>query len=149
MDKKIGETFLATQRLRSVVLLVTLDTRKAFKSARLDVIIDAIEKKFCTLLYLLRMVRCYLGDRSLIYDTDSTKSWQGWFCSWRARPKSFTPRRRIPCCRPGREFRPKSVKYLELHLDYDSIDSNDMRQGCEANFASQRTDGRHRRTEAQ
>lgn len=54
---------------RQLVLLVTLDVRNAFNSARWADMMDAMETTFELPRYLLRMVGDYLRDRSLIYET--------------------------------------------------------------------------------
>lgn len=54
---------------RTLALLVTLDVRNAFYSARLDVIVDTPENRFLTLWYVLQIIRSYLPDRNLIYKT--------------------------------------------------------------------------------
>lgn len=54
---------------RPVVLLVTLDVKNAFNTARWSNIMDALRRTFKVPQYLLRMVRNYLKDRVLLYDT--------------------------------------------------------------------------------
>lgn len=54
---------------RPVVLLATIDVKNAFNSAKWDNMIDALEKRFKVPAYLMNMVRSYLKDRELIYDT--------------------------------------------------------------------------------
>jgi len=54
---------------RRVVLLVTLDVRNAFNSARWVDMLWALEHSFRVPSYLLRMVDSYLKDRALLYDT--------------------------------------------------------------------------------
>ncbi|GJQ70535.1 hypothetical protein Trydic_g22938 [Trypoxylus dichotomus] len=54
---------------RRIVLLVTLDVRNAFNSARWVDILNALEHSFRVPPYLLRMIDDYLGNRSIIYDT--------------------------------------------------------------------------------
>lgn len=68
---EIVEPFRATQRInhysRHLVVLVILDVSGVFNSARWDVILDALENGFRTLLYRFRMVQTWQRDRSLIY----------------------------------------------------------------------------------
>ncbi|KAJ8977407.1 hypothetical protein NQ317_003188 [Molorchus minor] len=60
---------------RRIVLLATLDVRNAFNSARWSDILDALTDVFKIPDYLLRMVKSYLSDRELLYDsTDGTHS---------------------------------------------------------------------------
>ncbi|XP_018792198.1 PREDICTED: uncharacterized protein LOC108970924, partial [Bactrocera latifrons] len=60
---------------RPIVLLATLDIRNAFNSAKWANMIDALESRFKTPLYLMKMIRSYLKDRKLLYDTsDGPKS---------------------------------------------------------------------------
>lgn len=54
---------------RRMVLLVTLDVKNAFNSARWSDILEALETTFRIPDYLLRMMRDYLRDRSLVYET--------------------------------------------------------------------------------
>lgn len=54
---------------RRVVLLVTLDVRNAFNSARWSDMLHALEVDFRIPHYLLRMVEDYLSDRCLVYET--------------------------------------------------------------------------------
>lgn len=54
---------------RKIVLLATLDVRNAFNSARWCDILEALENYFKIPEYLLRMVRSYLSERQLLYDT--------------------------------------------------------------------------------
>ena len=54
---------------RRVVLLVTLDVRNAFNSARWTDILGALEDDFGVPDYLMRLLRSYLRERSLIFDT--------------------------------------------------------------------------------
>lgn len=55
---------------RPIVLLVTLDVKNAFNSARWVDFVDALERTFSVPGYLLALVRDYLRDRTLTYDTD-------------------------------------------------------------------------------
>ena len=54
---------------RRVVLLVTLDVRNAFNSAKWSDMLWALEHTFRVPPYLLRMMEAYLSDRVLLYDT--------------------------------------------------------------------------------
>lgn len=54
---------------RRMVFLVTLDVRNAFNSARWCDILDALETTFQVPPYLLRMMRDYLNERFLEYET--------------------------------------------------------------------------------
>lgn len=54
---------------RPVVLLATIDVRNAFNSAKWGNMIDALEMRFKTPAYLMRIVRSYLKDRELVYNT--------------------------------------------------------------------------------
>ena len=54
---------------RWVVLLVTLDVKNAFNSARWVDILEALERQFRVPEYLMRVLRSYLKDRTLLYDT--------------------------------------------------------------------------------
>ena len=54
---------------RRVVLLVTLDVKNAFNSARWSDMLRALEHTFHVPAYLLRMIEAYLTDRVLLYDT--------------------------------------------------------------------------------
>lgn len=54
---------------RPLVLLVTLDVRNAFNSARWTDILEALETTFRVPAYLVRVVRDYLRDRYLTYET--------------------------------------------------------------------------------
>lgn len=55
---------------RRVVLLVTLDVRNAFNSARWEDMLGALEHTFSVPGYLLRLMEDYLSDRALIYETN-------------------------------------------------------------------------------
>ena len=57
--------------LRPACLLVTLDVKNAFNSAKWSDILDALQLKFRIPRDLLRMIRHYLRDRTLRYDTIS------------------------------------------------------------------------------
>ena len=54
---------------RRIVLLATLDIRNAFNSVKWDDIIAALENRFSVPEYLMRIIRSYLKDRTLIYKT--------------------------------------------------------------------------------
>lgn len=56
---------------RRIVLLVTLDVRNAFNSARWKDIFKALEMRFRIPAYLRRLIRSYLHNRVLMYDTAS------------------------------------------------------------------------------
>ncbi|CAB0007882.1 unnamed protein product [Nesidiocoris tenuis] len=58
---------------RSVGLLVTLDVKNAFNSARWKDMLEALEGTFKVPEYILRVLRSYLKDRTLEYETA-----QGW-----------------------------------------------------------------------
>jgi hypothetical protein len=60
----------ASHAARPIVLLVTLDVKNAFNSARWSDILFALEHTFNLPGYLLAMVRDYLRDRQLLYETD-------------------------------------------------------------------------------
>lgn len=53
---------------RKIVLLATLDVKNAFNSARWDDMIEALEE-FRVPKYLLRILKNYLSERVLVYDT--------------------------------------------------------------------------------
>lgn len=54
---------------RRIVLLVTLDVRNAFNSARWCDMLQALESDFHVPGYLLRIISDYLDDRTLLYET--------------------------------------------------------------------------------
>ena len=56
---------------RSIVLLVTLDVKNAFNSARWSDILNAMEEKHQVPPYLLRLIRSYLHNRKLMYETEN------------------------------------------------------------------------------
>ncbi|BES90458.1 Reverse transcriptase (RNA-dependent DNA polymerase) [Nesidiocoris tenuis] len=56
---------------RRLCLLVTLDVRNAFNSARWNDILGALRDRFSMPAYLYRVLRDYLRDRWLLYSTDS------------------------------------------------------------------------------
>lgn len=57
------------QYSKKIVLLATLDVRNAFNSARWSDILNALERRFQIPAYLLRILKDYLRDRELIYET--------------------------------------------------------------------------------
>lgn len=71
--EEVVEAFREAQRgnhySRRVVMLVTLDVRNAFNSARWSDMLNALENTFNVPQYLLRMVQSYLRDRELVYET--------------------------------------------------------------------------------
>lgn len=56
-------------RSRNSCVLVTLDVKNAFNSARWVDILDALEHRFMVPAYLRRVISDYLDDRKLLYDT--------------------------------------------------------------------------------
>uniref|UniRef100_A0A0K8SB34 Reverse transcriptase domain-containing protein n=1 Tax=Lygus hesperus TaxID=30085 RepID=A0A0K8SB34_LYGHE len=54
---------------RNVAILVTLDVKNAFNSARWSDILEALEGTFHVPPYLLRVMGNYLKDRNLVYET--------------------------------------------------------------------------------
>lgn len=56
-------------RYRKLVMLVTLDVRNAFNSARWADMLDALQATFLIPPYLLRMLQSYLRDRELVFET--------------------------------------------------------------------------------
>lgn len=79
--EEVLESFEAAQRRnhysRQVVLLATLDVRNAFNSASWKDMIDALENRFQIPSYLKKIMRSYLKDRKLIYETtEGTKQKQ-------------------------------------------------------------------------
>nr|AMS38369.1 hypothetical protein [Bactrocera tryoni] len=71
--KCVIESVEAAQRrwhkYKRIVLLATLDVRNAFNSARWVDMIDALEKSFKIPDYLRAVVRSYLSNRKLLYET--------------------------------------------------------------------------------
>lgn len=69
----IVDAFEATQNgnhsTRPLTLLAALDVKNAFNSLRWPDILQAIEERFCVPAYLSRVIRNYLKDRELIYNT--------------------------------------------------------------------------------
>lgn len=55
---------------RKICTLVTLDVKNAFNSARWSDMLHAMERTFNVPKYLLRMIRSYLKERVLVYDTE-------------------------------------------------------------------------------
>lgn len=60
---------MGNHRSRNIVLLVTLDVKNAFNSVRWSDMIEALHTQFRVPEYLMKMIRDYLRDRSLVYDT--------------------------------------------------------------------------------
>lgn len=58
-----------SQFTRPVVLLATLDIKNAFNSLRWPDVLRALEENFSIPKYLLRIIRNYLKDRELLYNT--------------------------------------------------------------------------------
>lgn len=56
---------------RRIVLLATLDVKNAFNSARWGDIIEALECRFRVPQYLMNMIRSYLRNRILVYETEN------------------------------------------------------------------------------
>lgn len=54
---------------RPICLLVTLDVKNAFNSVRWKDALEAMKKDFKIPEYLMRIMRNYLKDRFLLYDT--------------------------------------------------------------------------------
>ena len=50
------------------MLIATLDVRNAFNSVRWADMLKALEKRFNTPYYLMRIIRSYLQDRILLYE---------------------------------------------------------------------------------
>lgn len=67
--KVVEETQQGNHYSRKIVLLVTLDIRNAFNSARWVDMLNALENFFRVPEYLLRMIRSYLQNRELLYET--------------------------------------------------------------------------------
>ena len=55
---------------RKLILLVTLDVKNAFNSAKWDDMLRALAEDFSVPKYLLRMIGAYLKDRILVYGTE-------------------------------------------------------------------------------
>ena len=55
---------------QKLILLVTLDVKNAFSSAKWEDMLRALAEDFSVLKYLLRMIRAYLKDRVLVYETE-------------------------------------------------------------------------------
>ena len=60
---------LRRHNIRDDVLLVTLDVKNAFNSARWDDMIRSLEQDFRIPRYLGKVLKDYLQDRRLLYDT--------------------------------------------------------------------------------
>lgn len=73
--KEIADVFKAAQlgnhHSRPVVLLATLDVKNAFNSLRWSDMLRALAEDFAVPSYLMRLLRSYLRNRVLIYDTNS------------------------------------------------------------------------------
>lgn len=71
--KDVVDIFTAAQHKnhhsRPLVLLATLDVKNAFNSLRWVDVLHALERNFKIPEYLMRIIRNYLKDRVLIYDT--------------------------------------------------------------------------------
>lgn len=67
--RAVDETTKVCHGARPLVLLVTLDVRNAFNSARWVDILEALETVFRVPPYLCRVIRDYLRDRRLTYET--------------------------------------------------------------------------------
>lgn len=76
--QEIVDTFRAVQlrsrHSRGLVLLATLDVKNAFNSVRWSAILEALQERFATPEYLMRIIRSYLRDRELRYET--TEGWR-------------------------------------------------------------------------
>lgn len=55
---------------RKICTLVTLDVKNAFNSARWKDMLEALKHNFNVPKYLYRMIKSYLSDRVLVYDTE-------------------------------------------------------------------------------
>ena len=69
MIQTTQEAWKENHRTRDSCVLVTLDVKNAFNSARWVEILDALEHRFRVPAYLLRVVSDYLSDRELLYQT--------------------------------------------------------------------------------
>lgn len=71
--KDVIDVVEASQRLnqhsRPIVLLATLDVKNAFNSLRWTDVLQALKENFAVPEYLMRMIKDYLRDRVLLYDT--------------------------------------------------------------------------------
>lgn len=65
----VQEAWKGNQRSKNLALLVTLDVKNAFNSLRWVDVLQALENRFNIPAYLLRVIRNYLKQRTLIYDT--------------------------------------------------------------------------------
>lgn len=74
---EVIEVFKSAQRpshpARPLVLLVTLDVRNAFNTVRWSTMLEALEHQFAIPGYLLNILKDYLRDRRLVYETE-----EGW-----------------------------------------------------------------------
>lgn len=55
---------------RKLTLLAILDVKNAFNSARWSDMLNALERRFKLPVYLMSVMKNYLKDRTLLYDTD-------------------------------------------------------------------------------
>lgn len=69
--KKVEMAESGNHYSKKIVMFVTLDVKNAFNSAKWADMIDALKNNFNIPGYLLRMIKEYLSDRSLIYSTES------------------------------------------------------------------------------
>lgn len=66
----VQQADVACHQARPIVLLVTLDVKNAFNSARWMDMLEALEQKFKVSNYLMAVVHDYLKDRWLLYETE-------------------------------------------------------------------------------
>lgn len=69
--KSVENAQRGNQYSKRIVLMATLDVKNAFNSARWSDIIGALESRFRTPQYLMRMIRSYFENRILIYETEN------------------------------------------------------------------------------
>lgn len=69
VTEAVKESEAGNHHSRKIVMLVTLDVKNAFNSAKWVDIIEALKHYFGIPAYLLRMIEDYLYDRSLVYNT--------------------------------------------------------------------------------
>lgn len=71
--KDVVDVFSAAQQRNSyskpVVLLATLDVKNAFNSLRWTDVLNALERNFQVPIYLMKIIRSYLRNRVLMYNT--------------------------------------------------------------------------------
>ena len=65
----VEQTRLRRYHPKHIVVLVTFNVRNTFNSLRWDYIIKALRKRFRIPIYLLRILRSYLKDCKLFYNT--------------------------------------------------------------------------------